>query len=165
VHTCETVNDETVVNEVSGLKPDIILVFGTGLLRKPIIKSCLKGMLNFHGGDPERYRGLDSHLWAIYHREYVSLVTTLHEVNPELDDGKILLRSRLPVTKNMPLLGLRAINTEVCVNLAIASLAEYERLGHFISCPQTTKGRYYSFMPTPLKDICVHRFAHFTEQL
>ena len=43
--------------------------------------------INLHGGDPEKYRGLDSHLWSIYHEDWASLVSTLHVVSKDLDAG------------------------------------------------------------------------------
>ena len=73
-------------------------------------------IFNLHGGDPQRYRGLDTHLWAIYHKDFGGLVTTLH-ILPKLDDGDIVSMGTLPVSKDMPLYALRKVNTEVCVNL------------------------------------------------
>jgi hypothetical protein len=33
------------------------------------------------------------------------------------------------------------------------------RLGHVVTLPQREVGRYYSFMPAVLKDVCVHKFT------
>ena len=44
---------------------------------------------NFHGANPEKYRGLDSQLWALWHRDYGELKTCLHQLNETLDDGDI----------------------------------------------------------------------------
>ena len=51
-------------------------------------------IFNLHGGDPEKYRGLDSHYWSIYHNDFKSLITTLHKVRPILDTGEIVLQGK-----------------------------------------------------------------------
>ena len=58
---CETkafdnINDEGCIQFVAGLKPDVIITFGTGLIRKSLIHLCPAGFINLHGGDPEYYR-------------------------------------------------------------------------------------------------------------
>ena len=37
----------------------------------------------------EKYRGLDSHLGALWHRDYSELKTCLHQLSDTLDDGDI----------------------------------------------------------------------------
>ncbi len=122
-------------------------------------------MLNLHGGDPENYRGLDSHLWAIYHRDFEALVTTLHFVTSELDDGDIVGQMRVPLRSGMALHQLRAANTEVCVELTVSALEALRSRGVLDARRQLRCGRYYSFMPTPLKELCNRRFATHTSRL
>lgn len=165
VRECRSVNDDEIVQDVAAVSPDVILVFGTGLLREPIINVCAGGMINLHGGDVERYRGLDTHLWAIYHGDFSALVTTLHRVNAELDDGEILLEAPLSLTSITSLSELRAVSTEACVDLAVSALAAFEKLGHFVSYPQSHIGRYYSFMPACLKEVCVARVRKHLESI
>lgn len=165
--TCHTatVNDASTVSSLRKLAPDVIIVFGTGVVRREVINIAPTGIVNLHGGDPEEYRGLDSHLWAVYHREYEAIVTTLHRLNAELDDGDIILQSLLPLRQGMKLHELRQVNTELCLNLTMGALAMREKIGNFLSRPQRRVGRYYSFMPSSLKEVCVKRFEHYSELL
>lgn len=160
-----SVNDKKTIKYIESIEPDAIVVFGTGLLKKDIINTCPNGIINLHGGDPERYRGLDSHLWSIYHDDFSSIVCTLHRVNEALDDGEIVLQMPVAIHRDMQLFELRRFNTENCVMLVLAALDMFGRFGRFISHPQRRKGRYYSFMPSPLKDICVKKFNSYTERL
>ena len=122
-------------------------------------------MVNLHGGNPEEYRGLDSHLWAIYHNEFINLITVLHLVDSNLDTGDIVETSNIELFAGMDIKALRKINTEICLNITIKALSNYEKNNIFDSRPQLKIGRYYSFMPSVLKDSCVKNFLRYTKDL
>jgi hypothetical protein len=145
--------------------PDVVVVFGTGKLKADLIEAYPERLVNLHGGDPEEYRGLDSHLWAIYHRDFGALSTALHFVDRELDTGRIIQQADVPVFRGMGLHQLRAANTEVCIDLCVAALSAFQRLGRFPARRQRRKGRYYGAMPSQLKDLCVTRFAAYAAGL
>jgi len=153
-----SVNDKNAVSLMRSLIPDVVVVFGTGWIHSEMISTCPEGMVNLHGGDPERYRGLDSHLWAIYHLDFSALVTTLHRINEVLDDGDIVLQSELEIHRGTGIQGIRKVNTEACLKMAVTALEMYQRHGFFLTKKQIKKGRYYSFMPATLKEICVKNF-------
>lgn len=164
-HRFASINDPAAVKCVEAVADGLVIDFGTRKLDRPILASCAGRAVNLHGGDPEEYRGLDSHLWAIYHRDWNALVTTLHLLAPELDTGDVVLQGRIPLRRGMELHELRAENTVLCLQLVLASLSMYERLGSLIHRPQRRPGRYYSFMPAPLKAICATRFSAHTATL
>lgn len=165
LRTVESMNDAAACRQLHDLRPDVVITFGTGRLAPAVIAPWANRIVNLHGGDPEEYRGLDSHLWAIYHRDFGGLVTTLHMLNAELDDGAAVLQAPIPLHRGMKLHHLRRHNTEVCIDLALSGLDMMRRHGRFLARPQRRVGRYYSFMPTALKDLCVRRFEAFTERL
>jgi methionyl-tRNA formyltransferase len=154
---------ETVVNVndalpvLRALTPDVVLVFGTSRLEPSVIEVATTACLNLHGGNPEEYRGLDTHLWAIYHRDFENLVTTLHHIAPDLDTGDIVAARPLPLSANMPIHELRSVNTKICLSLTQEALSEIEQ-GTAPRRPQQKRGRYYSFMPAVLKERCVAEF-------
>jgi folate-dependent phosphoribosylglycinamide formyltransferase PurN len=160
-----SLNDPGAVASLRALAPEVVLVFGTGRLAPAVLAVQPRLMLNFHGGDPEEYRGLDTHLWAIYHRDFAGLVTTLHRMTPEIDDGDIVLQARVSLHRGMALHELRRANTETCVALALKALSTIEAQGDLPDRAQRSHGRYYSFMPTPLKELCRKRFAAYTAVL
>lgn len=161
----DNVNDEAGYEFLSTLKPDVILSFGTELVRKPLISLCPAGFVNLHGGDPEYYRGLDTHLWAIYHRDFSQLVVTLHRLNLKLDDGEIVQQARIEIDSDTKIHQLRAMNTKLCIQLVVSAFSDFERFAHIISRPQRRIGRYYSFMPTELKGICCKNFVDYVKTL
>jgi len=160
-----SVNTRDSLRHIDRIGPDVIISFGTGKISKEVIARCPMGVVNLHGGDPQEYRGLDSHLWAIYHKDYKNLITTLHRLNERFDDGEIIFQTSLPIKPHMRLHELRRYNTEACVELSLAALQHFERYGRFIARAQYKQGRYYSFMPAPLKQICQEQFERYTQNL
>ena len=158
----KTVNDTESISFLKKLKPDIVISFGTGKISKDVIQTCPRGIINLHGGNPEEYRGLDSHLWAIYNNDFHNFIVTLHRVNENLDTGDIVLQKPIKIIKSMKLHELRSYNTETCVDLISSAINMFKKHGDFISCPQRKLGSYYSFMPSAFKDICVDRFNKYT---
>lgn len=160
-----SMNDPAATALLKKIQPDVAVVFGTGKLSEAVIRICPDGIINLHGGDPEYYRGLDSHLWAIYHSDFDALTATLHTVNVKLDDGSIILQTRLALRRGMTLSSLRAHTTRACIQLTGSALDMLARFGHFLSRKQRRTGRYYSFMPAELKSVCVEKFETFTAAL
>ena len=131
---------------------DAIIVFGTGVIRKPVLDQFGRKLVNLHGGDPEKYRGLDSHLWALYHRDFSSLVTTLHKVELELDTGGIVEQGALNLDLIRDPSQLRSLNTDCCLTLTRDYLSKLAADSVTLR-PQAITGRYYSYMPSVLKQI------------
>jgi len=164
VYNCKNVNDQ--IGYFKKEKFDLGIVFGTGKVSKDVI-ACFKLLVNLHGGDPSKYRGLDSHLWSIYHNDF-NLSVALHVVEPRLDTGGIILRRDLILPDE--LYKLRATTTEVCINLVKTFLivnwnylsSDSERSKDIdislFSNKQPQIGRYYSAMPACLKDVVVKKY-------
>ena len=153
-----SINDEGAVAELKRLSPDIILIFGTGKVQPEVIRCASVACLNLHGGNPEQYRGLDCHLWTIYHRDFANLMTTLHWVETGLDTGDIVRQAPLVLRKKMPLHELRGLNARACVELVVQTFRELAETGKLPARKQLQRGRYYSFMPAVLKEDCVAKF-------
>ena len=154
VQRAADINDAGIVAELRRSEPAVVVVFGTRKLSQEVIGCAAIACLNLHGGDPRQYRGLDTHLWAVYHGDFAGLVTCLHHVDRELDTGDIVDSRPVPIVRDMELHELRAANTRVCVELVKIVLAT-ERPKRI---RQASKGRYYSFMPRCLKELCVEKF-------
>ena len=161
----ESINGNDCTTFISGLNPDVNITFGTGIVKPHLIRLCPNGFINLHGGNPEYYRGLDTQLWAIYHREFEQLVVTLHRLNPQIDDGDIIQKAQIKIKNNSKIHELRSENTKLCVQLTIAGLSTFDQLNTFISYPQQKRGRYYSFMPADIKTICVNNFEKYVSKL
>ena len=160
-----SINEEAAVAALRQEAADFMVVFGTSRLEPNTIAACPPTLLNLHGGDSEKYRGLDSHMWAIYHRDFESLMVTFHRVDDELDTGEIVSQSNVPIENEMPLHALRAATAEVCTQVAIDAADTFLQKGQVTSRPQITRGKYYSAMPVELKAICQQNFDRFVRSL
>lgn len=134
---------------------EITFVFGTRMIKPSILKCLRNNAYNFHGGNPEVYRGLDSHLWALWHREFSELKTCMHCLTSALDGGDIISLRSLDLNKLNSLEMLRILNTENCVQMAHELLEKLNNGVVVAKRQQTNIGRNYSAMPTILKDIVV----------
>lgn len=153
-----SINDGAAIDRIRKFAPTLTITFGTGKLGREVIVTGGKTLLNLHGGDPEAYRGLDTHLWAIWHHDFAGLQTCLHHVSEGLDEGDIVATLPIGLWQGMEIHQLRQANTEVCVRLAELAITELSATGTITCRRQRLAGRYYSAMPTALKDICLNRF-------
>ena len=165
VSTFSDLNDPACVAEIRAAECDTLIVFGTGKLTQDIVNLAPDRVVNLHGADPEHYRGLDTHLWAIYHGDFRGLVTTLHKVSAMLERGGVVMKMPIPLHSGMKLYELRKANTDICIELANRGLEMLANYGQYISQPQLYIGRHYSFMPAVLKDRCMTKFEEYTASL
>ncbi len=165
VSTYFDLNDPDAVAEMRELKPDALFVFGTGLLGPEVLSVRADRIVNMHGADPERYRGLDTHLWACYHKDFTALVTTMQRAHVDLDRGGVVQRQPLTMHKGMGIAELRAANTETSIELTVNGLHMLAHYDQFISQPQRYVGRLYSHMPAVLKDRARDNFERWTATL
>jgi methionyl-tRNA formyltransferase len=138
----EHINEPAVFETVQRLAPDIVAVFGTSLIRPPLLGQGQLGMLNLHGGLSPDYRGADCTFWALYNGEPQRIGCTLHFINAGIDTGALVAHVCPEVRDGDDELALfwRAVrdSAEVYVE-AIERLARGESLGR----PQDGKGRLY----------------------
>ena len=160
-----SLNQPEALRAMTAIRPDIMIVFGTGKLSTSVINVCPSGAFNIHTGDPEQYRGLDAHMWTIYHRDFDALSVAMQCLAKELDQGDILATKKVIITPGMRLFQLRAASTEIAIALSRQTVTNFQSHGDLESRPLRTVGRYYSFMPSVLKELCVKRFEKFTAQL
>ena len=90
----KAINKPVYVDEMRRLKPDVIAVCGTSILKKAIISVPSKGVLNLHGGLAQKYRGTCTTLWAVYNGEPEYVGATVHYVSEGIDDGEIIYQGR-----------------------------------------------------------------------
>lgn len=148
------INNNKAINFIKLNKPDIIFSFGASKLKNYFLNKVKKKIYNFHGGDTSFYRGLDSHLWSLYHNDLRGLKVTLHEVDDKLDTGAVIFKEKLILNKSNKLFQLRSINTELCLKLA----KKFINLKKIKKIKQKKVGRYYSFMPAELKNLINIRY-------
>ncbi len=83
------INTPEGVRTVASLEPDVILVYGTGIVGGKVLSLARTLALNMHTGISPYYRGCDCAFWPIYNQELHMLGATVHECVKEVDGGRI----------------------------------------------------------------------------
>ena len=154
----DSVNHQDCFKYLDQIGPDLIVDVGTGPLHSKIIGLARTACLNVHGGDPEFYRGIDCHLWPIYNHDFDKIAVALHYITPEIDKGDMIMKTQIPITADLELYMLRSRLMEQVAGMLTLALDGFMRHGWLPAYHQRSVGRYYSFMPTVLKEACLSIF-------
>jgi len=155
------VNSKTSINLIKKFDPEIIISYGIGKIKVKFLNNFQKKTFNLHGGDPEYYRGLDSFLWAIYHKDFKNFYVTLHEVNETFDSGSVIYKKKLTFNRKTNIYNLRLISTVTCLLLSKRIIKQFLSHKKYKVKSQNKKGRYYSAMPSVLKQNCINNFSNY----
>ena len=119
-------------------QPDILLLYGSSIVKKHILKIPKIGTLNAHSALLPKYRGTKSEFWILLHDEPQHFGVTVHWVTPKLDQGDIFLQEQIPVTAEDTPQMMRQKSGFVAPYLFVEVLRHIE-LGHLIRTPQNEK--------------------------
>jgi methionyl-tRNA formyltransferase len=72
------------------LRPDVIAVYGTMVIKPAIIRKATIGVLNMHTGISPRYRGSDTVFWPLHNEEPEWVGVTVHRLDEGIDSGAII---------------------------------------------------------------------------
>lgn len=92
----KSINDAEYVDRIREMRPDIIVVMGTSLIKKDIMILPRLGVLNLHTGLSPYYRGGLSNFWPIINKEPQYCGVTVHALDLGVDSGDIVYNG-LPV--------------------------------------------------------------------
>jgi methionyl-tRNA formyltransferase len=138
------INHPKVSSLADRLKPDVIAVFGTGLISGPLLAGARLGIINLHGGLSPHYRGSDCTFWALFNGEPDQVGCTLHFIDSGIDTGNLIAHICPEVTGSDDELTLfwRGVRDSAEIYAqCLERLGRGETLGQM----QTEKGHLYLF--------------------
>ena len=156
-YAIKNINDNIIFKILKKHNIKYLIVFGTRKIKKEIVKRYKNNIFNLHGGNPEEFRGLDSHYWSIYHNNF-NLYSCLHKLSYKLDDGDIIFLKKIKLQKKMKIHQLRLKNTLCCIQMVLRLIYLIKNNKRIPSFKQKNESRYYSFMPKVIKDIVEKKF-------
>lgn len=135
-------NDVATVDAMRRLEPDVILVFGTGLLEQSLIDAFPNRILNIHLGLSPYYRGAGTNFWPLVNREPEYCGATIHFLDAGVDSGPIVAHVRPEMHDDD---GPHEIGNQTIVAAAdaLASAAMALLTGGVRSVEQRGEGRLY----------------------
>ncbi len=91
---CGEINSAGIREFLKSLKPDVIAVLGSSVIRKELISIPSVAMINIHSGLSPYYRGTWSYGWPIVNREPEYIGVTVHHINAGIDTGDIIYQTK-----------------------------------------------------------------------
>ena len=114
--TVSSINSEESYNFLIGAKPELLVVYGTSILKKRIIEIPKLGALNAHSAILPDYRGNFVEFWQVYNRDYDKVGITIHFIDVGVDTGDIVFQRKLNKTKTPNPYLLSALNKIEVIN-------------------------------------------------
>lgn len=88
------INTQSVREWVHGRNPQFVLLYGTSIVRPPLLTDYPGRMINLHLGLSPYYRGAGTNFWPLVHRRPECVGSTVHLAVERVDAGDILAQSR-----------------------------------------------------------------------
>lgn len=137
------VNSKGFIKKIKSLKVDVVIsVLFSQILKKDLIKTPKKGVINIHPAFLPNYKGISPIFWSLVNKEK-SLGVTVHFIDEGIDTGGIISRKRIKIEKD---------DTEdslywkcVCEGSEILIKAIYDINKRRIKTVKNSKGSYFSF--------------------
>lgn len=135
-------NDAAEVAAMARLHPEIVIVFGTGLLSRELVKTFEGRIVNLHLGLSPYYRGSGTNFWPLVNREPEYVGATIHVLDAGIDTGPILahVRPTIEPADGPHELGNKTIREAAAV---LADAAEAVARGGLRGVAQNGRGRLY----------------------
>lgn len=141
---CGEINSSSMAGYLKGIRPDIIAVLGSSIIKPSLISVPSRAMINLHSGLSPYYRGTWSYGWPIVNSEPEYIGATLHHVDPAIDTGDIIYQTRPLLDQKDDLNSIFLKLIAEGVELAVRAIKEISEKGSVDSFKQpVNKGRLY----------------------
>ena len=85
------------IANIKNLNLDLLIRGGSGILKGEILSVCRLGIISFHHGDNDFYRGGPPGFWEVYNRE-PSTGFVIQRLNEVLDGGDVIFKGNIPTS-------------------------------------------------------------------
>ena len=114
------------INTIRELNVDMAVVCSFNYkIPKELLNAVKDGFINVHPSLLPAYRGANPYSRVIMNNEKETGVT-IHHMSEEFDKGDIILQIKCPIEKNETMGSLFNKTNDICIQLLLASLQEYE---------------------------------------
>lgn len=96
-HTVPGHNHAACLELLRASAPDVVVVYGTAVIRPAVIAAAKGRIVNMHTGLSPFYRGSDTIFWALHEGDPRGVGVTVHLLTEGIDAGPILHRGRPPL--------------------------------------------------------------------
>jgi folate-dependent phosphoribosylglycinamide formyltransferase PurN len=88
-----SVNSDACRQALRELRPDVVVVYGTRIIKRDTLASVAAPFINYHAGVNPKYRGQNGAYWARSHADPGRAGVTIHLVDEGVDTGDVLYQA------------------------------------------------------------------------
>ncbi|GFP18955.1 methionyl-tRNA formyltransferase [Candidatus Hakubella thermalkaliphila] len=159
----KNIHSDESLSLIQQLQPDLIVVYGHRILKRPIFEIPREGAINLHHGKVPYYRGGPPCFWELYHQEK-TVGVTVHYIDAGLDTGDIILQKEIPIDTCDTLESLRDKIYPLGVEMLVQAINLIKE-GKVRAVPQDrSKGKTYS-APTIKQEAHLRKILKERQQL
>lgn len=105
------INSLSASSTIKEIAPDMILLFGTSIIRDPLLKNFSGRIINLHLGLSPYYKGSATNLFPYYFNEPECVGASFHLATSEVDAGAVLhqMRPEISVSDSLHSIGNKTI--------------------------------------------------------
>ncbi len=121
-HRVKNASSLQCISILKSLTPELVIVFGTSILKPEVLTVAKRYTLNIHGGIVPKYRNVHSDFWAISKKDLKNIGTSIIHLDPGIDTGDIAIQGLLDISPDDTLLSIKKKNTELSLKLIIQAI-------------------------------------------
>lgn len=141
---CGEINSPELREFLKSIRPDIIAVLGSSLIKPEMISLPSAAMINIHSGLSPYYRGTWSYGWPLVNREPEYIGVTVHHINKGIDTGDIIFQTKPMLEKGDDLNSIFLKVMAEGIELMVKAIDEIINKGAVVSHQQPrSTGRLY----------------------
>lgn len=138
----QNINSRESLRWVRELKPELIIVFGTRIIKPPLMEIPPQGIINVHTGLSPYYRGGQCTFWALYNNEPEYIGVTIHFLDEGVDSGEIIYSARPRLEPEDNICSIECKLTKLGTRLLLQAIKDIER-GKVRRIPQWMEGKLF----------------------
>ncbi|SVB10112.1 uncharacterized protein METZ01_LOCUS162966 [marine metagenome] len=121
-HRVKNASNLQCLSILKSLTPELVIVFGTSILKPEVLTIAKRYTLNIHGGIVPKYRNVHSDFWAISKKDLKNIGTSIIHLDPGIDTGDIAIQGLLDISPDDTLFSIKKKNTELSLKLIIQAI-------------------------------------------
>ena len=139
------INSKEFLDSLERMNLDLIIsVAAPVIFEKDLIQLPKWGCINIHNAKLPKYRGMMPNFWQMYHHEK-RVGITIHEINPKIDDGRIILQKDVDIHPNETLDSLIKRTKKIGAHYMIEAINMIKSGNVNYIENVATEGSYFSF--------------------
>lgn len=121
----DDINEQKCIQLCNSLNPDLILIYGTGILSGRTIRQLDVDIYNIHSSVLPYYRNVHSDFWAYVNKDYDKIGISIFKIDEGIDTGKIAKQTVSYLPRNSKLSEYKVENLKNIVKMIPMFLNEY----------------------------------------